>query len=325
MSAIEENFVRATKFKRPESDFNERQDYLAALVRKLSGMGEAPADEAMSKLSDDAYDWYCKAVEAMNVSEDIPDFDDVEPEAAEPEEAEPEEGEFEEEEPDEEEGEEPEPIEEEEPEERAGVAEALAVAEGTADGEITITDQGIEEVVKEDERAADDGYDETAGSAEAAAETAEEWEPSKTQGTPKRKQSKEVKAEAKAKKAAKAKAKAEGKPVSKIATPESKAKPKKGKEGPKLDRRKLYAEVVPQYTKLDGKKNRYGIIIGTKRDHAIKMFEQGVRMREVDRVCGDEFYNMLKQLKKEGHRVEKLQYGELKLTHRDDLPKRKGK
>jgi hypothetical protein len=324
MSEVEANMLKAIKFKRPVDDFDERQDYLAAIVRKLSGMQEAAAEEAMSKLTDEAYDWYCRAVEHMNVSEDIPDFPDIEvlktdvdlgiiePEAEEPEQ---------EEEPDGVDEESDQGIEEPDqgPEE---VDTELQTADEDHSGEPETVADGTEDSVENE-----DSIENIQSLQQTGTETVErEWSPSKTQGTPKRKQSKEVKAEAKAEREAKRKAKKAAKAnVGASGGVKAAKPPPPAKKKSKLDRRKLYAEVVPDYKRLSGQKNRYGIIAGTKKDHAIKMFEEGYSMREVERVCGLAFYNMLKDLKKEGHRIQKLDHFVLKLTHADDVAAAKKK
>lgn len=64
--------------------------------------------------------------------------------------------------------------------------------------------------------------------------------------------------------------------------------------------------------------NRYGIKIGTKRAQVIEMLEHGASMREVKQVHGQAYYNMLKQLEKQGHKIVKTG-AFYTLTHKDDV------
>jgi hypothetical protein len=70
---------------------------------------------------------------------------------------------------------------------------------------------------------------------------------------------------------------------------------------------------VPQ-----GAYDRFKVAIGTKSHHAVNMFLQGCRMSEVHKVLGDNYYNLLRRMTKEGHRVSKVD-GVIKLTHKDDV------
>jgi hypothetical protein len=82
----------------------------------------------------------------------------------------------------------------------------------------------------------------------------------------------------------------------------------------------------PNYKAITGKKDRYGITLGTKTAEALKMFEKGCTMRDVVIDQGDTYYNVLRRLEKRGHRIEKLENKVLRLIHKDDLEKKaKGK
>jgi hypothetical protein len=82
----------------------------------------------------------------------------------------------------------------------------------------------------------------------------------------------------------------------------------------------------PDYKAITGKKDRYGITLGTKTAEALKMFEKGCTMRDVVIDQGDTYYNVLRRLEKRGHRIEKLENKVLRLIHKDDLEKKaKGK
>ncbi len=81
----------------------------------------------------------------------------------------------------------------------------------------------------------------------------------------------------------------------------------------------------PDYLKITGKKDRYGIYKGTKTSAALEMFEKGCTMRDAELEHGDSFYNVLRKLHKRGHRVDKLENKVLRLIHKDDVGKKKGK
>lgn len=64
---VEQELVKAAKFRGTQDD---RQDYLAALVRKL----EKVSEDTFNDLSDGAADWYDAAALAINKKDEIPDF-----------------------------------------------------------------------------------------------------------------------------------------------------------------------------------------------------------------------------------------------------------
>lgn len=82
-------------------------------------------------------------------------------------------------------------------------------------------------------------------------------------------------------------------------------------------------KITPDYTTLTGEKDRYGITIGTKSHEALKMYEKGTTGAQIMEALGGRHYNVLKKLMQDGHRVEKLENGFWRLTHKDDLPKAK--
>lgn len=98
----------------------------------------------------------------------------------------------------------------------------------------------------------------------------------------------------------------------------------KGKTAAPAKEAKKPSKKSPDYTALTGEKDRYGIIIGTKTAEAVKMYEKGCTAAQIYEALDGRFYNILKRLTGEGHRVEKLEGGVWKLTHKDDL-KKKGK
>lgn len=110
--SIEQELLSATGVKKGK--FKDRQKLLAAVVKVV----EKLPDDEYRGLSDEAVDWYEKAIESMNGSHEVPEFDT--PEEGDPEDApdgDPEEGEEPEEteEPDEPQDEDAEPEEAEEP------------------------------------------------------------------------------------------------------------------------------------------------------------------------------------------------------------------
>ena len=54
MSEIETELLKATKFKKKEKDYDDRQDYLGAVVIAISKLTEDDYDD----LSDAAADWF---------------------------------------------------------------------------------------------------------------------------------------------------------------------------------------------------------------------------------------------------------------------------
>src|SRR6478736_5488027 len=82
-SAIETELVKASDFE-PSKKY-ERQDYLAALARRVNELEEDQYDE----LSIEAQDWFNAAVRSLNKKQDLPEFPDVEAAAEEPDEEEP--------------------------------------------------------------------------------------------------------------------------------------------------------------------------------------------------------------------------------------------
>lgn len=118
------------------------------------------------------------------------------------------------------------------------------------------------------------------------------------------------------------------------AVPAKKPRKKRVKAGKYIKKKKGKPDVQPKhkpgkepdYKKITGTKDRYGVTEGTKASLALKMFEKGCTMRDVVIEHGDTQYNILRKLAKEGHKVEKLENGVLRLTHKDDVAKKgKGK
>jgi len=91
----------------------------------------------------------------------------------------------------------------------------------------------------------------------------------------------------------------------------SKAKPKSG--------RKPVEDPGKRYPKITGEKDRYGIIMGTKTHDAVLLYEKGASSKDILGALNGRYYNILRKLAEEGHKVEKLPEGVFKLTHKDDL------
>lgn len=81
---------------------------------------------------------------------------------------------------------------------------------------------------------------------------------------------------------------------------------------------------IDRYDNIDGTKDRFGLIIGTKTWEAVQMYEKGCTTAEIKEKLGGRYYNILKILEERGHRVERFPGGKFKVTHADDR-KRKGK
>jgi hypothetical protein len=77
-SAIEQELIKATKFKAPKGGYKHRQDEIAALAKAAVKLSDDDFDE----LTNEAADWVNSAIKAINDKADIRDFvsDDEEPE-----------------------------------------------------------------------------------------------------------------------------------------------------------------------------------------------------------------------------------------------------
>lgn len=73
------------------------------------------------------------------------------------------------------------------------------------------------------------------------------------------------------------------------------------------------------YTNLTGEKDRFGVVMGTKAHDAVMMYEKGCTSIELRRALEGRFYNILRELERRGHRVERQPGGVFKLTHIDDV------
>jgi hypothetical protein len=94
---------------------------------------------------------------------------------------------------------------------------------------------------------------------------------------------------------------------------------------PKAPRGKGGHTITP-YDNLTGEKDRFGLFIGTKTQQAVALYEKGATCKQVEMELAGRHRNILKRLALDGHRVEKLEGGVYKITHRDDFgAKVKGK
>lgn len=115
--------------------------------------------------------------------------------------------------------------------------------------------------------------------------------------------------------------KPKGKGKGKPAKPEKvvKAKPEKPAKAKKPEK------APSRYSEITGEKDKFGVIKGTKTHDAVMLYEKGATAKQISEETGGRFYNILTKLTKAGHKVEKLDGGVWKLTHKDEVVKKKGK
>ncbi len=77
------------------------------------------------------------------------------------------------------------------------------------------------------------------------------------------------------------------------------------------------------YENITGEKDRFGVVLGTKTAKAVAMYEKAASVRNVTDALGGRHYNILVKLAKDGHLVEKLPDKVFRLTHKNDVAKRK--
>lgn len=314
MTPTEEELIEASGFK-PHAVHKTRQDILAALVRAIDKMPEDDYDN----LSDEAADWCLKATAALNNRKEVPDFAMNGPDD-----------------------------------------EDVEAADTDADGDEADDDGSTDDDGDDDEDAPEDEGDPEEGDAEeqdhgaeaeAEAEN-EEVEAKKAARAAKKatKQAKEAQLQLelknfKPKKVSGVEISAETAMAEKLAGDRTAIKVainkrkqmkidaarKKAKEQRKALQRadKPDLRKIPtRYKNLDPtKRNRYGVVLGTKTDEALQMFEKGASQPEVSKKLYGRHYNILRLLAARGHRVEKTDEGVFTLTHKDDIaktPQKKG-
>lgn len=283
MHAIESELIKVTKFK-PAKKYLNRQDYLKALLSASTKL----SDDDFENVSDDLAKWCNEAVEAFNSKQELPDFDELDDDddedGAGPEAEDDEEAG--DEDPDEDDDDDDESDDEDEDE------EADEPDEGDDDGEDPVDSSdsadeadGDDDDDEELEEADDDEQDEN--------EPEEDEKPVKAKGK-----------KAPAKKAVPAPKKAPAKAVKEKAPPKE-AKPKK----PKSDDEEVYLD-------------KWGCMVGSKNSQALAMFEKGATTTEVKKAIGGTYYNILKKMTQDGHRLEK-QGALMTLIHKSDLASKK--
>lgn len=117
----------------------------------------------------------------------------------------------------------------------------------------------------------------------------------------------------------------EDEPPAKKAKPTKAAKPAKVAKAEKPEKPKKQRPQV-DYEALTGEKDRFGVTKGTKTSLAVSMYNRkdGATVKQIDEATGGRYMNVLTKLQKDGHLVEKD--GKFwKLTHREDIVKKKGK
>jgi hypothetical protein len=308
---VEQELMDASKFK--SKNYPDRQDELAALVRACERMPDA----AFDTLSDGAAEWYNKAATAMNEHEDIPDFE--EPESDDEETSDDTDHEADEAAEDDSEGD-SEGDEDEDADDSSDVNEG-SIEEDEADESEPPKKKKSAKVSEESQREDDEepaqkpkGKQPSKSKKPMVSDDSEGTDESDTEGTPK-------KGRGRPKKAA-------GKVVE--PTPE----PKDTDDGdgdtpapkqPKAPRGKGGHTITP-YDNLTGEKDRFGLFIGTKTQQAVALYEKGATCKQVEMELAGRHRNILKRLALDGHRVEKLEGGVYKVTHKDDFgAKAKGK
>lgn len=104
---------------------------------------------------------------------------------------------------------------------------------------------------------------------------------------------------------------------------EAKKPPKKATETAEEAPKKKERITTTRYDNLDGSKDRYGLVKGTKTWEAVQMYEKGCTTAQIKKTLGGRYYNILKVLEERGHRVERFPGGKFLVTHRDDLEAKK--
>lgn len=334
---VEAELMKVTKY-RPKRNAS-RQDFLGGLIRAIN---EVP-EESFNELSDEAADWYDNGAKAVNRGEDIPDFEepeeDSDDEADEADEAE--------DEPEAEDDNEASDADEDDGAEEADEAED----EDEDSDESEESESGDSDDASADE---DDGEGDAGDGDDSDAGDDEDVEPVVQQKLPAAKPKKGAEAKAPVKGGGKSAKGAKGERASPARDtddePEAQAPVKKLKGAqkapvPKTKQQAKLAKALEEETvravekqkreqkkprpgdkrlpsdsispELTGRKNRYGYYEGTKLDAACVMFEKGAAMKDARDYFNDSFYNLHKNLREQGHIVEKREDGKFYLTYVD--------
>jgi hypothetical protein len=264
-----------------------RQDELADILRAI----EKVPNKEFDTISDGAANWYNAAADAMNEHEDLPDFDQFEGSA-------------------------------DEDDEETSDDHDHEADEAEADTDDEDDDDNSESEDPEGDEDNDDDDDEVnEGSVEE--DEADEAPPPKTKKRVS-KESEDIAAEAEAKTKKKAK-KAATKQVADEYTLERDPQDDDEDEKPKKPKKPAVAKTP--YDRLSGAKDKFGLYDGTQASKAAHLYEQGATVKHVSSVLGGKHRNVLTRLAEFGHRVEKLEGGVYKVTHKDNLnaPAKKSK
>jgi hypothetical protein len=107
--------------------------------------------------------------------------------------------------------------------------------------------------------------------------------------------------------------------------PEPEVKPKKAKKVVKAKPKKVKPRknIKREGEELneEGRRDKYGVVIGTIRHEVLKLFEKGATQAECKREFGATYYNLLKQMSLMGHLVERTGPGVFRLTAKEDTKK----
>jgi len=298
MHEIEAELKKALKFK---GKYEDRQELLTAILLAMDDRKRF-TDKDYDALTDDAVSWFEAAVKAKDSGDEIPDFDgelaEVDHEADEAAE-----------------------FAEEDPDDASDESDATADDDGDVDEEDGNEDEETEAVAEasidedQDDKSDGSGADRPSGDDtedEGLEEHDDEVEVEEPEDT-----------EEQILKKAKKIAKQAPKPAPKSAPEKSvKAKPTPQKAAPKPKPVQKGTFPEPDYENISGKRNRFGIIDGTKTAEAIKMYVKGASSQDIMERLGGRYYNILKKLMAEGHKVEK-EGSVWKLTHKDDVKTKK--
>jgi len=258
MHAIERELIKVTGYK-SRAKFDDRQDYLSSILNAVGKL----TDDDFDNLSDEAAAWANAAVEAKNSrNQELPDFDEVDPEEA---------------------------SEDDEAEEDA---ESEDETEEDADDESAEDDSEAEEDSEDDgtDSAADDGADDAADS-------------DSDDGVPEDDEPEEKPAKKASKKA----------PVKKVEAKPEKAQVKKPERRPPPRRGASSDDDVI----LD----KWGCMEGSKNSQALALFEKGATTKDVKDAIGGTYYNILKKMVKDGHKMDK-KGAMITLVHKDAVNKK---
>jgi hypothetical protein len=280
MHDIEAELVKALKFKKK---YDDRQEYLEAILVAIDDRDRF-TDDDYDNLSDEAAAWHKAAVAAKDAHDEIPEFDDE--------------------------------LEDETSDDTDHEADEAAEEVADADEESdTESDDGDEADEAEDESEAPE-EDDADATGDDEAEPVDDDEPSEESSGSSAHESNGAEASTDTEadedeEPAPPKAKKQVKAVPKQAKPKAVKEKKKGPVGGTFG--------DPDYSKITGDKDRFGVTMGTKTAEAVKMYVKGASRSQIMERFGADQKNILTRLAKSGHKVEKSGEGVWKLTHKEDI------